>query len=318
MGVFDKNKLSQAKTAKTASKKFNILLVDDEEANLKALSRILDKDYQVLTANDGTEALEMVQNYENPENIHLIISDQRMPKMTGLDFFKQVYPIIPKTIRIILTGFTDIDAIIGSINEGKIYKYLTKPIEPVDFKITVKRALEAFELEQQIILETTRLIQEQETLQREVKESFISLLSEEERAWFIKSVKGMMLCKGKIQNSELVYLRTILGFLSNKKEAKRMVEMIKNNEEIDLGNFKMSKDKSLEILDVLLKVAISDGVLSESEIQFFNSSCQKIGFNESFAKKMTHWAHNKVSVDLEHKKLKSISKENGSFKKSEI
>lgn len=124
-----------------------ILLVDDEESNLSTLSHTLSEYYEVLTAKDGQEALELIQNEENPDRIHLIISDQRMPQMTGVELLKETVRIIPKTIRIILTGFTDIDVIISSVNEGKIYNYLTKPIEKNDLLITVKRALQAYDLE---------------------------------------------------------------------------------------------------------------------------------------------------------------------------
>lgn len=156
MGLFSKEKLKKVQTetkeAKEAVKGYTLLLVDDEPSNLSALARILDKDYQILTANDGQEALEVVKQRAASEPIHLIVSDQRMPKLTGVEFLKETIPITPKTIRIILTGFTDIDAIISSINEGQIYKFITKPIEPQDLLLTIQRALETYELEAKNVL----------------------------------------------------------------------------------------------------------------------------------------------------------------------
>jgi len=145
------NKRSIAKLKeKTKREKYHkILVVDDELSNLDTIVRTLEEEYEVLTASDGQEALELLKSLEDPAEIHLILSDHRMPRITGIDFLALTIPIIPKTIRMILTGYTDIDAMIGAINEGRIYKFLTKPIEPKDLLVTVKRALEAFDLEQE-------------------------------------------------------------------------------------------------------------------------------------------------------------------------
>ena len=123
-----------------------ILVVDDEEANLRALVSTLEDDYEILTATDGSEALALIKSLDKPQDIHLIISDQRMSQMNGVEFLKQTIPLIPNTIRIILTGFTDVEDIISSINEGQIYRFMTKPTEPSDLRVVVKLALETYEL----------------------------------------------------------------------------------------------------------------------------------------------------------------------------
>lgn len=147
-----KKALEKVKQPESISKLHTILLVDDEESNLSSLKRILDPYYHIVTACDGQEALKLIEESESPDSFHLIISDQRMPHMNGIDFLTKTIPIIPKTIRMILTGYTDIEAIIDSINQGQVYKFLTKPIEPQDLLITVKRALETFELEAQNVI----------------------------------------------------------------------------------------------------------------------------------------------------------------------
>jgi len=112
MAIFSKEalKAKQEKILQTHT----ILIVDDEENNLFALTELLSKDYDIITAKDGQEALELIQKDDNPERIHLIISDQRMPRLTGVEFLEKTVSTIPRTIRIILTGFTDIEAIIDS------------------------------------------------------------------------------------------------------------------------------------------------------------------------------------------------------------
>ena len=144
--TINKEKLKELKKDNNKEKKHTILLVDDEIANLEALTRLLEEEYNIIKAKDGFEALAILRNDSYSPNINLIISDQRMPEMTGVEFLKQTIAIIPNAIRIILTGFMDVKDIIDSINEGHIYKFLLKPLEPTELLISVKRALEAYEL----------------------------------------------------------------------------------------------------------------------------------------------------------------------------
>ncbi len=160
-------------------KEHTLLLVDDEDANLRSIERALNDEYNILTASDGQEALELIQNLKDPTLIHLILSDQRMPRLTGVEFLAKTLKIIPKTIRMILTGFTDVDAIITSINEGHIYKFLVKPIEPADLRITVKRALESYELEK----ENANLMEELKTVNASLEEKVQNRTAELEQAY---------------------------------------------------------------------------------------------------------------------------------------
>jgi response regulator RpfG family c-di-GMP phosphodiesterase len=120
---------------------YKILIVDDEEANLRALDRLLSYDYQPLTAGSGAEALEILAQHD----CAMIISDQRMPEMSGLDFLKQAAEVRPKTIRILLTGYTDIDTLVEAINCGIVYKYVTKPWNNDELLQLIKRGFEHFE-----------------------------------------------------------------------------------------------------------------------------------------------------------------------------
>ncbi|MDX1569349.1 MAG: diguanylate cyclase [Xanthomonadales bacterium] len=149
MAVFHRKNLERIREREQAQRqerRHTILLVDDEPANLRTLSTVLENDYELLTANNGQEALELLDDHEEPERISLIISDQRMPRMTGVELFERVSEKLPDTIRIILTGFIDVDAIIDSINKANIYKFILKPYDRDDLKLTVKRAIEAYEM----------------------------------------------------------------------------------------------------------------------------------------------------------------------------
>jgi CheY-like chemotaxis protein len=116
-----------------------ILVVDDEEAILETMAFTFEDDYEVLTSASPREALALLER-EGP--VAVVISDQRMPEMTGVEFLARVFALHPTTVRIILTGFADMDAIIRAINDGHVYAYITKPWEPEQLKQVVRRAVD--------------------------------------------------------------------------------------------------------------------------------------------------------------------------------
>lgn len=120
---------------------YKILVVDDEPANLRSLERLFRGEYEVLMAGSGTEALQMLREHD----VALLITDQRMPEMTGIELLKSTVPLRPRMVRMILTGYTDIDALVEAINCGQVYRYVTKPWSNEELKVTVRRALEHYE-----------------------------------------------------------------------------------------------------------------------------------------------------------------------------
>ena len=120
---------------------YKILVVDDEPANLRLLERLFRKDYEVITAESGEEALRLLGQHD----VALLITDQRMPGMTGVELLKQTASIRPHMVRMILTGYTDVDALVEAINSGLVYQYVTKPWNNEELRLTVGRALEHYE-----------------------------------------------------------------------------------------------------------------------------------------------------------------------------
>jgi CheY-like chemotaxis protein len=116
-----------------------ILVVDDEEAILETMTFTFEDDYEVSTSSSAREALALLER-DGP--VAVVISDQRMPEMTGVEFLARVFALHPATVRIILTGFADMDAIIRAINDGHVYAYITKPWEPEQLKQVVRRAVD--------------------------------------------------------------------------------------------------------------------------------------------------------------------------------
>ncbi len=122
--------------------RYGILVVDDEEAILESLAFTLGGEYEIFAANSGAKGLEIIDR----ENIALVISDQVMPGMSGVEFLEKVIERNPRAIRMMLTGYADMPSLISAINDGRIYRYLPKPWEPDELRINVKRALEVYEL----------------------------------------------------------------------------------------------------------------------------------------------------------------------------
>ncbi len=125
------------------SKKPKMLVVDDEPDNLDLLYRTFRRDFNVLRAESGIVALEILAA---EGEVAVIISDQRMPEMKGTEFLSKTVPQFPDTMRIILTGFTDVEDLVEAINSGQVYKYITKPWDPNELKSVVQRAAETYEL----------------------------------------------------------------------------------------------------------------------------------------------------------------------------
>jgi response regulator RpfG family c-di-GMP phosphodiesterase len=123
-----------------------LLLVDDEPNILRALKRLLRRDgYKITTAVGAVEGLKCLQ----ASNFGVIISDQRMPDMNGTEFFSEVKNTHPNTMRVILSGYTDLKTITDAINQGSIYKFFTKPWDDEQLRANILEAFEIYELQQE-------------------------------------------------------------------------------------------------------------------------------------------------------------------------
>ncbi len=145
MSVFKRENLKKLELQPRKIKKHIIMIVDDEEDHLRSMKALLSEEYHIITATDGQEALDIIKTIEHPENISIVIADQRMPKLKGLQLFEKIKDIIPKTIRMILTGYVDIPVLIDAVNKTRVYQFIPKPFEPEELKLMVKHAIEAFE-----------------------------------------------------------------------------------------------------------------------------------------------------------------------------
>ena len=151
-----------------------VLCVDDEENILHSIRRLLRKEgYRLLTASSGVEALKILK--EN--DVHLVLSDQRMPQMSGTEFLAEVKEKYPDVIRIILTGYTEVDSITESINKGNIYKFFLKPWNDQNLKLEIGKALEQFDLIQANKRLHEKVLEQNEELKR-INENLEGMIQE--------------------------------------------------------------------------------------------------------------------------------------------
>jgi response regulator RpfG family c-di-GMP phosphodiesterase len=134
------------------------------------MESFLSDDYNIIPAQDGYEALDIIKKMDHPEKISLIISDQRMPKLTGLQLFEKIKDILPNTLLMILTGYNDEDVIIDAINKVHTYHFILKPFEPNDLKLTVKNSVEAFDRQLEVEAKHHEMEKQYQELKRKNKE----------------------------------------------------------------------------------------------------------------------------------------------------
>ncbi|MBC6432366.1 SpoIIE family protein phosphatase [Nostoc sp. HG1] len=136
--------------------KLKLMVVDDEPDNLDLLYRTFRRDFQVYKANHAFAALEILDQFGE---MAVIISDQRMPEMNGTEFFSHIVERFPDTIRILLTGFTDVEDLVDAINSGQVFKYITKPWNPERLRSLVEQATDTYRLVKKRTQELSRALQ---------------------------------------------------------------------------------------------------------------------------------------------------------------
>src|SRR5882762_6411514 len=151
-----------------------LLIVDDETPNLRLLERLFSNDFQCLTASSGPEAIRLLEQHD----VAILITDQRMPEMTGIDLLKRTATLRPHMVRILLTGYTDVEALVEAINSGLVYMYFTKPWNNGDLKLKVSRARDHYENNKKrssLMLANERLSQKVKALTLTVVKSLVEM-----------------------------------------------------------------------------------------------------------------------------------------------
>lgn len=190
------NQPSQMQSEKT------VLYVDDEEQNLVSFKASFRRNFTVLIAKNGAEALELLKTNE----VQVLLTDQRMPGVSGVELLEKVAELYPNVIRIIVTGYTDTDSVIKAINKGGAYRYISKPWETEELLLTLYNAFETYNLRQ----ENRNLLNDLKSINQELEERVINRTSEvqDKNKELEKSKKDIARQKNELKrkNKELVEL----------------------------------------------------------------------------------------------------------------
>lgn len=252
--------------------RINILYLDDEINNLHSFKAKFRGDYSIFLANNTTEAYQIL---ERETNIHIIISDQRMPDMTGVDFFASIIAKYPFVVRILLTGYSDITAVIDAINKGHVYRYLEKPWDDIEMQLAIDNAYQFYFINNQLKMKNDELRKINEELNR-----FAYSASHDLKAP-VKSMQGILSLvnaenKGE-QNKLLNYLsesvKKLDYFINNITDYYRNTRIEKTYTEIDFN--KIVQD-SIAVIEDTHNCNVKD-------IRFSINILQEIGFiNDEF------------------------------------
>jgi response regulator RpfG family c-di-GMP phosphodiesterase len=151
-----------------------VLYIDDEAHNLISFKANFRRHFQIQTAESAAEARILLDEQQETDPFSVIVSDQRMPGMTGIEFFASILPIYPEPLRILLTGYSDLSAVIDAINVGQVYRYLQKPWNEVEVISTVNSAFEVFDLRRKNIELTEKLIDMNKKLEFLARQALLS------------------------------------------------------------------------------------------------------------------------------------------------
>ncbi len=254
----------------TDEKKYTILYVDDEESNLRIFKNTFRKQYNIITATSGAEALSLLDNQE----IDLILTDQRMPGMSGVDFLKIAIEKYPELNRILITAYTDYDILQQAVNELKIFQYIEKPWKEEDIKSTIDSALEIHRLKTEnqkltsnLIASNNELLRMNDELTDEIeqhKATQIELIRQKEYAEQCNNLKSAFLAN--MSHEIRTPMNSIMGFLSVLEDYDLSLETKKEYMSI----IQKSSAQLLHIIDDIIEISKIDSGNVDIRVQEFS------------------------------------------------
>jgi len=210
----------------------HLLLVDDEDNVLRSLTRALRRDgYQLHTAHSASEALDVLKHHP----IDVILSDQRMPEQNGTEFLSQVKTLYPQTVRLMLSGYTEVGSVTDAINEGSIYKFLTKPWDDDQLRANIREAFHRHHIETQNLLlqreveeVNAELLQLNHTLEQELQDRNLRIERDTSVACVMQEMMDLLPLGilGVDQDAEIVWSNALAGQLLGLQEGELIAQTL--------------------------------------------------------------------------------------------
>lgn len=283
-----------------------VLCVDDEDTILKSLEMDLNDsegNYQVELASNGLEALELLKElYEEGHELAIVISDHIMPEMKGDELLIKIHEDCPSAVKILLTGQSQIDGVTNAINHANLYRYMAKPWQKEDLKLTLTAALQKFHSDklllqkEQIIKEMNqRLIEDRETdtdtekayipeedlSDEELYEQiyfarFFQSLNSKEKKWFALASIGLINADKKLTRTEMNYLNSIVRNDREKDTVEYYIDLIKRKSKPNLESLKTSFEQKYRLITYLSQILVSSKKVGHLEEEYFVHICDRL------------------------------------------
>ncbi len=235
------------------AERHTVLVVDDEPDVVKSVQDLLRLDYRVLGATRAEEGLKLLRS----EEVHVVMSDQRMPEMTGVEFLRRVRDEYPEAVRLLFTGYADMKAVIDAINQGHVYRYIPKPWNPDELQSLIRGAVDRYELaaERQRLLVELRKKNEELEKANNLKLAFIEVASHELRTP-VTIVAGTAQFLSEMPDLPLPVLEWVASLHHSSQRLQDVMEQIITM--LQAGQFQQKLEPRYTNLSSLLATALDD------------------------------------------------------------
>lgn len=302
--------------------KISVICVDDEKIILDSLQNELQTmvgdECELEIAESGEEAISLIDEMaEDGVMPAVVVSDQIMPGMKGDELLINIHQKYPETMKILLTGQADADAVGNIVNKAQLYRYIAKPWEKMDFRMTIQEAVKIYRsnqiiAEQKEIIENLRVnIIENFITAKEIKlddhqlyrkvffQRYIRSLSPTNKHWFLRACLGLINMDGKLNNSKMIFLSAIVSENRDKTFVNEILTKIKEKTIPQLENLQGKSETALKMIQNLMLIPIENKKITIKESSYVIYLSGKLGLDKESVKKVIEFAKSEIMLNYE-------------------
>jgi CheY-like chemotaxis protein len=302
--------------------KISVICVDDEKIILDSLHNelqtLLPEECEFEIAESGEEAIslidEMVEEGIMPA---VVVSDQIMPGMKGDELLINIHQKYPETMKILLTGQADADAVGNVVNKAQLYRYIAKPWEKMDFRMTVQAAIKMYRAhqivaEQKDIIEKLRVnivdnfitskeieLDDYQLYRKVFFQRFIRSLSTTNKNWFVRACLGLINMDGKINNAKMIFLSAIVSENRDKIFVNEILTKVKEKTIPQLENLTEKSETALKLIQNLMIILVENRKITIKESNYIIYLSGKLGLDKESIKKVIEFAKSEIMLNYE-------------------